>query len=471
MKKLNRNIQFILAALLVLAIGVGFGLYYQMVQSQTTLLAVAGENKASLRKLYSQAGEIYSRDGVALASSESGDRVYAEDTSLQRSVSHFVGDYTHHMSNTIETQYQNQLLGKNRNLFDQLVLDVSGNGLQGDDIYLTINSQLNAYAYDLLAQYKGAVVVMNYQTGEIVAMASTPATNMENIINYTDIPDTALFNRAVSGQYAPGSTWKIMTTAAWLNSDVYNPNYTLVTDGTAIRPNGATDIESKGINGEYELQRAFTQSVNTFYGELAVMMGQEAFQDYIDSSGISSLTSLGKLNIRPARVDSSAAAEDAGLLSWFGIGQPAGDLVLTMTPIEMANLTAAVANGGQLLDPYLVDYVSDPLGRTRQESERNVRQTAFDVSTANYIKNMMIEAINSPESIQSNVGIEGFTVGGKSGTAQVEGSYPTASWTGFLDHPDYPYAVAVIVEEAQSTSAIGAIGNALLLQAIRLGLQ
>ncbi len=469
MKKLNRNIQILISFLLIISAVLAFGLYYQMVQSQTTFLAVAGENKASLAKLYSQAGTIYSRDDVALATSETGQREYVEDLNLQKSISHLVGDYTHHMANTIETQYQNDLLGRNRNVLDQLFLDISANGLVGDDVHLTIHSELNKYAYELMSNYNAAAVVLDYTTGEILAISSTPAASMEDVINYDNLPDTSLFNRALNGAYIPGSTWKIMTAAAWVNSNNYNPNLVINSDGTALRPNGANDIPAKGMNGDYDLNRAFTTSSNVFFGELAVLIGQSNLQSYIESTGLGTLNELNRLAVTRSKVDSSAAANDDALLSWFGIGQPAGDLILTISPLEMASLTGAIANGGRQMEPFVVNNLTNPLGQDRQVVNPSVRDQAFDVGTANRLKALMIEAIESPESIQYTVGIDGFTVGGKTGTGETEGQGDTAVWTGFIDDPAYPYAVAVVVESSPSTNETAArIGNSLLSRAIGL---
>ena len=474
MKQLMRNVRLVLTFLLVLAIVFGAGLFYQMHQSQTVLLAVAGENKESLRQQYAQAGTIYSQEGVKLAYSDADaeNRYYVEDPNIQMAVSHYVGDYTHHMSNTVETLYQNELLGKNRGMIEQLILDVSGKGLEGDNVHLTIDAALSGYARQLLGDYRGSVVLMNYETGDVLGMASTPATYMENIINYENLPDSSLFNRSLNGAYEPGSTWKIMTAAAWINSNAYDPELVIESDGSPLVPNGASDHESKNMYGNYDLNRAFTRSSNVFFGQLSVLMGQKDFNNYLNNSGLSSIKSINRLSVSPAVMDSSAAANDQGLLSWFGTGQPVGELKLNFSPLELASIGSAVANGGKLLQPNMIKCIENPIGQKKEAANTKVNSQLFSPEVANNLKSLMINAIQSEETIQYAAGIPGFTVGGKSGTVQrqgADGGSTNSLWIGFVDNADYPYAVAAVVEGSNDTNATAIyIGNSLLAQAINL---
>ncbi len=467
MKQLIRNLKVLLLVLVVLSLALGGGLVYQQYQSQTTLLAVAGENKAALRQRYAQAGEIYSRDEVLLANSVDGERVYADDPTLQESVSQIVGDYTHHMSNTIETMYQDEILGNLRSVPEQFLLDVTGRGLQGSSIHLTLHSSINAYAYSQLEGLTGAAVLMNYKTGEVLAMVSTPATSMDNIINYENIPDSALFNRALNGRYAPGSTFKIMTAGAWLSSPVFDPTYAFFDDGTAHYPNGATDVG----HGQVDLNYAFTASCNVYFGDLAVKVGQPYFADYLAKAGFTNLTSIDRLTVSRAQVNNTAAENDQGLLSWFGTGQPVGELVLTVSPLELATIGSAVANGGNLLQPHIVSYIRNPLNQQKETAEPTTIQRMFTPQVAARLQQMMLGAISSDYTIQSNARIEGFEVGGKSGTVQVEtpeGEQQNALWVGYLNDDNYPYAVAVVVENASGTNSTSVlIGANILREATR----
>lgn len=466
MKQLIRNLKIAFAVLMVLSIALGAGLVYQQKQSQTTLLAVAGENKAGLRQRYSKGGKILSADGIPLAYSEDDQRYYAEDPTLQMSVSQLVGDYTHHMSNTIETIYQDEILGNQRNILEQLLMDFSGRGMQGSNIELTINANLNSYAYELMENYRGTAVLLNYKTGDIAAMVSSPAAPMENIINYEDLPDSSLFNRALMGEYAPASTFKIFTAAAWLSSDQMDPSFTLNDDGEPLRPNGARDIG----HGEVDLNRAFTRSCNVYFGELAVKIGADNFTKFLDQTNLKKIDHVDRLDKVTASWDNSAARHDDALLSWFGAGQPVGELKLHFTPVDLALTAGAVANGGDLKVPHVVSKITNPLNQVKEEAKVESAGRMFSPQVASRLQQLMLEAVSSDESIQWEARIDGYEVGGKSGTLEVEtaeGMTENALWTGFVNDSNYPYAVAVIVEDASDSGASAtAIGGELLAAAI-----
>ncbi len=467
MKQLIRNLKIALAVLLVLSLALGAGLVYQQYQSQTSLLAVAGENKAALRQRYQLAGQIVSADGTVLAGSEDGDRVYTDNPDLQRSMLHLVGDYTRNMTNTIETLYQDEILGNMRNVPEQFLLDVTGRGLQGSDVHLTINAMLNEYTYNALKDHTGAAVLMNYETGEILSMVSTPATLMENVISYRDIPDSALFNRALNGRYAPGSTFKILTSGAWLSSSTFDPSFQITCSGEPHFHNGARDIG----HGTPDLNYAFTSSCNVFFGDVSVKIGQQYFSDYLEKAGLGALNRLDRLRVSRALYNNNAARQDDSLLSWFGTGQPVGELVLTMTPLEMALIGSAVANGGNLMTPHVVSYVENPLNNRKEEADIGASQRMFTPQVAARLQQMMLGAIASDYTIQSNARIDGLTIGGKSGTVEIdtaEGQYQNALWVGYISDSDYPYAIAVVIENARGTNSTAvAIGADILREATR----
>ena len=168
MKQLRNNIKAFLLIFLSLFVLFTGGVILQSQRARTTLLASSGENRAALAQRYSQAGSIISADGVILAASDTaGRRSYSSDPQLAEAALHVVGDYTHNISNTVESLWQNELLGEGRSLSEQLLLDIQGQGLQGNDLILSLRSDLMKTAYELLAGKKGAAVVINYQTGAI----------------------------------------------------------------------------------------------------------------------------------------------------------------------------------------------------------------------------------------------------------------------------------------------------------------
>lgn len=465
MKQLIRNLKAAFAVLMALSILLGVGLVYQQYQSQTSLLAVAGENKASLRERYAKAGKILTSDGIPLAYSKDGERHYADDELLQLSAVHLVGDYSHHMTNTIETLYQDELLGSRRGLGEQLLMDLSGRGMQGSNINLTINSNLNRAAYEYIKDYSGTAVLLNYKTGEILAMVSSPSTEMSNIIAYKNIPDSGLFNRALQSKYSPASCFKIFVTGAWLKSPHFDPTFALNCDGRPMRPNGARD---QG-HGHVDLDLAFTKSCNVYFGELAVKIGAKDMSDFLASTGLGTLDHVDRLKKQPLSWNNEAAEHDAALLSWFGTGQPVGELQLSFTPVDLALTAAAVVNGGNLLEPHVVKSITNPLNQVKNKVQPKVLQRMFEPEAANRLEVMMLEAVASDHSIQKEARLKSYEVGGKSGTLQVakpDGSETTnALWTGFVKSDEHPYAVAVIMEDVRSTQKTAILTGGKILEA------
>lgn len=474
MKELVRNAKIAIAVLLIISFGLGAGVIYQQHLAQTSLQHVAGENRASLRQRYAQAGSIYTKNGEKLAYSKDGARLYAEDPLLEKSVMQIVGDYTHHITNTIETQYQGEILGNTRGVTEQLILDVSGRGLQGSDVHLTIDSNLNSFLYEQIAKYEAAsAVLMNYQTGAILAISSSPSTNLENVIAYQDIPDTALFNRALQSNYSPASTFKILTAAAWINSPQFDGNFTVNCTGEPLYPHGAFDLDT--AHGEMDLDQAFAASCNTFFGELAVKMGEEYFMNFLDKTGLDKLTNIDRLRVSKIKYDASAATNDKGLLSWFGTGQPVGELQLSFTPLHLATIASAIANDGVYYSPYIVDRVVNPIGN-EQASERDRNQKRlFSTAVSIRLQQLMQYGVESELSVQPSARIQGVAVAGKSGTLErgVQEIYAkNGLWTGFIDDPDYPYAICVVTENVKTADGTAVtIAKQVLQQAIQSGVK
>lgn len=453
MKQLLQNIKAVLILVLVLSFALLAGIVVQQHRSQTSLMAAAGVNKETLRSRYAMAGSIESFDGTVLATSVDGERVYAEDTLLAESLSNLVGDYTHYIQNTIEAQYQGVLLGTDRNPFYQLLFDVTGKGLEGDDITLTLDSRLQKRAYELLGNLDGSVVLMNYKTGDVLAMVSKPSTSPENIIDYTDIPDTALFNRALMGQYYPGSSFKFLTAAAYMDSMYFDPEHLVECLGHVplIGLNGV--VETGSGHGSIGMTHAFEVSCNHFYGDIGIIAGDFQMKRTAESFYYNQALDLGRLKVQTSRF--FAPADNDEILSWLSIGQPVGESLNTATPLHMAMMVGAVANGGVMMEPHLVASMTNPLDQVYQRRQETELTTVLSMETNRQIKELMLSGVETGSGSAAKV--EGFKVAGKTGTAQVEGQEEyNAVFLGYVDHVNHPYSIAVISEDAGFGSSISA---------------
>jgi peptidoglycan glycosyltransferase len=353
MKKIIFNLKLVLILFICFALALLGGLVIQQHRSRTRLAVAAGENVKSLSQRYSQAGTIYDVNGTVLAESDAGIRKYSENSEIAAAVLHTVGDYTQRIDNTIETRYQSVLLGTGRNPFHQLWLDVRGKGLYGDDIILTLDSGLCLQASHLLKDYNGSIVMINYRTGEVIASVSSPGTSPQSVIDYEGFTDTSLFNRALLGSYAPGSVFKLITAAAWINSENYDPNLKLVCTGKSTVHPDAADENGDG-HGEVDLAEAIEKSCNVYFAEIGVRTGLEKLTETAEQFGITQPYSLDLLKGASGEIYSEP---DDIMLSWLAIGQPSGVSRLSITPVELARLAGAIATGGDLYSSHIIDHL------------------------------------------------------------------------------------------------------------------
>lgn len=460
MKTLLRNVRIILAFFLILSIATLIGLVIQQRRSETHFRAVAGENKQILRERYRQAGQIISADGVILADSSSGERKYAADGVVAEALLQIVGDYTHNIVNTVESQLQGPLLGNRDNLIKQLKLDVRGLGFHGDDVLLTVLASLSKRAYQQLGGHKGAVVLLNYETGDIIASVSSPSTSPTNVVKWQNIPDSALFNRALNGRFAPGSTFKVITAAAWMRSPAFDPNLEVHCQGDVpVVPSGAFENHSHANHGTVGLGEAFSQSCNIFFGQVGINTGPDFLEQEANTFGVGRPLGLPYLTATQSRIE--FPRNDRPLLSWAAIGQPAGETVLTMSLLHLAMIAGGVANDGAMMTPHIVAALKDPLDAIY---DRRSVTTQFKLpqEVVRPLDQLMSGVVTNGTGRQAAV--RGHEIGGKTGTVQMTddagGETIYSLFIGYDKTPGYPYAIAVVVEN-KGYSAAQIAGNIL----------
>lgn len=454
MKLFLRNIKIILIIFLALSVALLGGLFYQQHRSMTILLSAAGESKDAMRSRYINAGDIVSKDGVTLASSAGGERSYAEDPALARAVLHVVGDYTHNMAGTVENMYQGTLLGSDRNMFKQLFYDAMGKGLGGDDIRLTIDSRMSVKALELLGDRRGAVVLLNYATGEVLTAVSTPTTDPQNVINFEDLPDSSLFNRAFNGAYFPGSTLKVMTTTAWMESRAYDPNLLVSCQSPEplIEPDGVRENNSL-THGDVNLYDAFRTSCNYFFGTVGIEMGAEWFLEEAEKFGFNDELSVGKIEASGPLLEMPLDSD--AQLSWMAIGQPQGENQLTVSPLYLAMMAGAVANNGLMIEPQLVSYKQNVMGQNYDVLKTIDLRQVMEPETAKALRAIMERNISEN---YGNIAVPGYHIGGKTGTAEVEGQeHNNRLIVGYINDTSHPYAACIVLEDS-STAASDLLG-------------
>jgi peptidoglycan glycosyltransferase len=268
---------------------------------------------------------------------------------------------------------------------------------------------------------------------------------------YRNDPNQPLLNRAINASYPPGSTFKIVTSSTALGTGRYTPN-TLVyaptvlklpqTTNTLINSNG--EICGSG-SGQVPLIGAFTQSCNTAFGALGMKLGAAALKQQADKFGFNNAGLMIPMPVSPSNY---VAPPSQALTAYSAIGQFSD----TVTPMQEAMLSAAIANGGRLMKPYLVQDVKAPDLTTVQQATPSLLGQPVSAATAGAVKTMMLSVVNSPAGTAYGVpGIHapGLDIAGKTGTAQNQANNTglnDAVFTAFAPASNPQIAVGVIIK-------------------------
>jgi peptidoglycan glycosyltransferase len=361
-------------------------------------------------------------------------------------------------------RYQNGILsgGDDRWFFRRLVDMVTGEQPRGGGVKLTIDPAAQEAAWDALGSNKGAAVAIEPSTGAILAMVSKPSYDPNPLASH-DIPtqqeawtalqedeDNPMANRAAAEILPPGSVFKLVTSAAALengfepDSVVPGPAVYDLPQSSATLPNYSG--QPCGENDETTITNALRISCNTAFAWLGNELGLDAMHEQAEKFGFNSVP-LANADIRsvpsvfPAEMDAPSLAQSA-------IGQRD----VRATPLQIAMVSAAIANRGQLMNPYLVDELRGPdLVRVLEVTEPEVISQAVSAETARQLTEMMVEVVENGTGRPAQM--PGIQVAGKTGTAQSGRDDPPYAWfTSFAPADNPQVAVAVVIEEAPDTA-------------------
>ncbi|HKH22512.1 MAG TPA: penicillin-binding transpeptidase domain-containing protein [Solirubrobacterales bacterium] len=354
-----------------------------------------------------------------------------------------------------EQSHNDELVG-NKTEFLSVLDELQGHKQEGEDIVSSLNAEAQEAAVNGLGGRRGAVVAMVPSTGEIKAMVSIPEYDPNVVRNSKafqrlNTDDSApLFNRATQAGYPPGSTMKVVTATAGLDSGELSPSSTF---------SGRSPIEIEGVPlsnsggeqfGTIDMTTALTNSVNTWWAQAGEKLGNDTMFKYMDRFGFNQKP---QLDLPGFQLTSSGVYDGARLLDAsdrIDIGRVAiGQERLRVTPLQMAEVAAAVANDGQLMEPRLWSKVIDPDGReTKLDPARQSKVMSED--TASKLNTMMQSVVR--EGTGTAAAVSGIDVAGKTGTAELSPGVNDAWFIGFAPATDPKIAIACIVEH---TSGFG----------------
>lgn len=457
---MNRQIRRVAYTVLIMFGAVFINLnWIQLVNAEK--FANHPSNTRLLLKEYAiERGFIESADGQPLARSQKTPeaalkflRVYEKGPLF----AHTVGHYSIRFGRGgLERSYNDELTGSGgvitmQDLGDRLL----GAGEKGDILTLSIDSRVQQAAFDALQGRKGAIVALDPVSGQILAMASTPSFDPNPLSQHSSQgqeqtwkalqadASKPMLNRATASTYAPGSTFKLITAAAALESG--RGVGTAYPSVKTYRP-PQTDKDIGNFGGSTcggDMAAALRVSCNTYFAQLGVEVGGDKLNETARKFGF---TEAPPLDIRAV---ASKMPSDKDLRSPAFAAQSAiGQYNVAATPLQMALVAAGIANGGKIPVPVLVKQIRDARGDVVEQTEAEIWKEAISKETAATLRDLMVSVVESGTG--RNAAIPGVRIAGKTGTAQVgRAGDDTLSWFVAFAPADAPrIAIAVVVEGA-----------------------
>jgi penicillin-binding protein A len=459
----NRQIVKLFAFVVVLfGVLVGFTSYWSVFDAKALK-----EKEANKRPLLEQQqirrGRILAADGTVLARSVPkghGDslrfvRRYPEGTL----VGHPVGySFVRQGDSEFEQFHNDELIGSESE-FGSILDQLTGRDQEGDDVVTNLDMAAQRVAMsDLEGTGFGAVVAIEPHSGRVEVLASNPSYDPNRVpyelkkLNQSEV-ETPLLDRATQGQYPPGSTFKVVTAAAGLESGTITPE-------TAFAAPGSLEVEGTPLQNDFDqsfppitLDTALTNSVNTWFGQLGQKVGQDALFGQMERFGFNATPGI---DLPAEEVSKSGVYSEGELLgkddpvdlARVAIGQER----LAVTPLQVAEVAAAVANGGRLMKPQIWSRVVDPDGRVVKRMEPSEYSQATSAQTAEELTTAMEGVVS--EGTGTNAEIPGVPVAGKTGTAETPGnvacgggSEENQAWfMGFAPADEPKIAIAATIE-------------------------
>lgn len=409
------------------------------------------------------AGDITDRDGAKLAyNDDDNHRKYDDDKTTREALLHVVGDKSMNISTSIQSMFRADLTGYNF---------VLGMGLpkslkSSRDVQLTVDADACKAAYEAIGSRKGACVVYNYKTGEVLVSVSSPSYDPEDppdaeTINSSDWYNGVYLDNVLSSTYTPGSTFKIVTAVAAMEyiPDIFERTFEC--EGSVMiggNPVNCTDAHSK--YGPITFEEAFAHSCNVVFAELAVEIGPEKMQKTAEKLGFNSdKVKISGIPIAASYYNSDGADDNS--LALTGIGQGYGEYEDRANPLRMAMLAGAVANGGTAVSPYIVEDDGSLMNKLGIANNKDGDTDMMTPTMAGSVQKLMKAAAVYYDS-HYGISVGNLPFCAKTGTAERgDGKAETAWFVGFTEDPNHPYAFAVVIEEGGSgAEAAAPVANA-----------
>jgi peptidoglycan glycosyltransferase len=466
---MNRNIRRLGAFFLVMFAVMVADLTYWQVIDASSMQARPDNQRLLLQAQRIRRGNIYDRNGVLLAgrtlnSNGTVGRYYSDP-----SLSHVIGYNsirfgTSELERTYNSYLTGQVVGSSWTAF---LNQLEHKPVYGDDVTLTIDDRLQRRVDALLPAGPSAAIVADPRNGQILAMASHPDFDANQISHSAywsgllNDPNDPLINRATTGYYPPGSTFKVVTLSAALDSNAESLNSTfygtqatgpLTIDGHVF-PASDSNLNDCGTFGyvppPITLEQGLICSDNIVFAQVGLHIGAARFLDYTHRFGLNRTVPFA-LPLAESRVVPNGQSLSTLLLAESAFGQ--GEL--HVTPSQMLIATEAVADGGRIPDQVLVKRVAAPDGSTVQSTPSGTFSTVMSAAAAAGVRDAMVQVVEVGTGVLAR--IPGLTMAGKTGTAETGDGKPPHAWFVCFAPADHPRVAIVVMVEHGGEGAYNA---------------
>lgn len=426
----------------------GYIVYFNLVKSKEMINSPYNVRLDSMADRVVR-GKILAQDGEILA-----ETIVADDGTETRNYpygdvfAHVVG-YDSMGKSGLESTENFTLLNSNAFFLEKLAKEFQEKKNIGDNIITTLDTELQQTAYDALGSHKGAVMVMEASTGKILAMVSKPTFNPNTVAADWDFlttdEDSSLLNRAMQGAYAPGSIFKIVTTLEYMRENVSYKDYAYSCEGEITHGDTTIHCANDRAHGDEDLAISFANSCNASYVKMGLGLRipsfRETAEDLLFNSKLPSLLPYTQSKFQLTK-DSE---ESEIMMTAMGQGKT------QVSPYHMTLISAAIANGGTLMKPYLVSEVVNHTGTSIEKNMPEKYAALMSSEEASQLKEYMrgVVEYGTGMALQN----ESYSVAGKTGTAEYSSDKEKShSWfTGFSNVDNPELVISVVVESADNS--------------------
>ena len=430
MNRISKRSSALLLLILLLAGGLGFFLYEYATLSDTWIVSTGSPHVYNSTNI--GCGQVFDRSGSLLLDITEA-RTYAGNLADRKSTLHWLGDRQGRISAPAIAHYAKEMTG-----YDPVNGLYSYSGQAGQAV-LTLSSKVQSVALEAMGDRKGTVAVYNYKTGELLCAVTTPTYDPDNVPNIegdeTGAYEGVYLNRFVQSVYIPGSIFKVVTTAAALDSipDIAQRRFTC----TGIYEYGIDKVSCERAHGTMSLETALANSCNCTFGQIANLVGAETLEKYVQQFQVTEPVSFDGIKTVKGNFDLTNAAPVQ--IAWGGIGQYTDQI----NPCRFMTFMGAIAGEGKAAQPHIVSEVYFE-GETTYQAEPVYTNRIMSEEVASILRDYLR---NNVITVYGDSNFPGLKVCAKSGTSQLGGGQTSnAMFTGFVMEEEYPLAFIVVVE-------------------------